>query len=119
MKAIVEMSDKIKLEVEEKTIMETLHYAIILSNPRNYCNVCGSDSGFHFTTNKDKEGNTYINNKCDKCEARSKLGQYRAGGLFWREFEQYKPSANPAEGEKEPEAKTKEVKKAGENDIPF
>jgi hypothetical protein len=110
MKAIVTMSDRIKLEVEEKTPMETLHIAIILANPRNYCNVCGSKEGFYFTTNKDKEGNTYVNCKCSKCESRSKLGQYKTGGFFWREFEKYERPTVSATGGNENESAVKTVK---------
>ena len=90
MKAIVSLSDKIRLEISEQKEMETLHKAIVLSEPRNYCNLCQNKSNFYLTTNKDKEGNVYVNNKCGQCGARSKLGQYKTGGYFWREFELYK-----------------------------
>jgi hypothetical protein len=91
MKAIVNLSDKIKLEIDERSEMETLHKAVVLSNPRNKC-VCGNVQGFYLTSNKDKEGNTYINVKCSKCGARSKLGQYKTGGYFWHDFEVYNPT---------------------------
>lgn len=76
-------------ETEERSDMEGLHKAIVLATPRNYCNVCKSSGleNFKLTTNVDKEGNIYVNLKC-KCDARSKLGQYKTGnGFFWREFE--------------------------------
>ena len=79
-----------QLEIDEKSEMEALHKAIVLSNPRNKC-ICGNTEGFYPTTNKDKEGNIYVNIKCPKCEARSKLGQYKAGGYFWHSFEKYIP----------------------------
>ncbi len=84
-----------ELLVEEKDEMDTLHKSIVLSNPRTSCNVCKNNdkNAFYLTTNKDKEGNTYVNVKC-KCGARSKLGQYKTGGFFWHEFEVYAKNGN-------------------------
>lgn len=85
-------------ESDEKDEMEALHRAIILANPRKVCNECGNRDldKFGMTTNKDKEGNIYINVKCyaelengKPCEAKSKLGQYKNGGYFWHDFERY------------------------------
>lgn len=95
MRAIVRLSKAVTLEIEDRDEMDTLHKAIILTNPRKVCNVCKAAEGFYLTTNKDKEGNIYVNVKC-KCGARSKLGQYKTGGYFWREFEVYQPKAQPA-----------------------
>lgn len=82
-----------ELEVEEREEMDTLHKAIVLTNPRRECNHCGSDGldDKHFQTNKDQEGNIYVNVECSACGARSKLGRYKAGGYFWREYEKYQP----------------------------
>lgn len=91
MKAIVKLTDKITLEIEEREEMETLHRAVVLTNPRRRCEVCNNTTRFYFTTNKDKEGNVYVNNSCGECGARSKLGQYKAGGYFWRPFEKFEP----------------------------
>jgi hypothetical protein len=80
-----------EFEVDEKSEMETLNKAITLSNPPTCCTVCkNSDkSKFKFTSNKDKEGNIYVNIKCI-CGAKAKLGLYKTGGFFWhREFKVY------------------------------
>lgn len=90
MKAIVKFGQRITLEIEERDSMDTLHLAIALAYPKTRCNECGATEGFYLTSNKDKEGNTYVNLKC-KCGARSKLGQYKAGGYFWHDFEKYVP----------------------------
>lgn len=81
---------KYQFDIDEKDEMETLHRIIVLGNPPTKCDVCSNDNPeeFKFTSNKDKEANTYVNVKC-KCDARSKLGQYKAGGYFWKEFEKY------------------------------
>jgi RNase P subunit RPR2 len=97
MKAIVQFAKNITLEIDERDEMETLSKAIVLANPRRQCNECGNTEGFYLTSNKDKEGNVYINVKCPKCGARSKLGQYKAGGYFWHDYEKYEPPANTAQ----------------------
>lgn len=91
MKAIVKLDSNMKLEIDEREDMETLHRAIVLANPKRKCNECGNTEGFYFTSNKDSEGNVYVNYKCPNCTARSKLGQYKAGGYFWHDFEKYVP----------------------------
>jgi hypothetical protein len=100
MKALVALTDKIRLEIEERDEMEMLSKAITLSTPKRKC-LCGNIEGLYFASNKDKEGNIYINFKCPKCGARSKLGQYKAGGYFWHDFEKYTPKAE-AEGNPSP-----------------
>ena len=85
------------IEADEKDPVESFHQAIVLSNPPQKC-ICNNEVGFHMTSNKDKEGNTYVNIKCDNCGARAKLGQYKTGGYFWRNFEKYvKPSSKTSE----------------------
>lgn len=82
-------------EIEERDEMDTLHKAAVLSSPRAKCNVC-EDAGLSnkkLTSNKDSEGNTYVNVVCLKCGAKSKLGQFKTGGYFWREYEKYEPKA--------------------------
>lgn len=113
MKAIVKTKVGLvdyEFSIEERSDLETLHKTIVLGNPRAKCNACG-DTGFtykKFDTNKDKDGNTYINCVCLKCGAKSKLGQYKNGGYFWHEYEKW-------EGKKD--QKTSSSKVADE--IPF
>lgn len=83
-----------QVEVEEKSELDTLHKIIVLSSPRKYCAVCKKEvpsEELYFTTNKDKEGNVYVNVKHKACGSRSKLGQYKTGGYFWHEYEKYEP----------------------------
>ena len=75
--------------VDEQNDIETLHKAIVLGNPPRYCDECKNNQYFKLDSNKDKEGNTYINVVCGKCYAKAKLGQYRAGGHFWHKFVKY------------------------------
>ena len=77
-----------EFNIEEKNDMESLHVAAILGNPPRKCTVCEQYEWFKLDSNKDKEGNIYVNVVC-KCGAKSKLGQYKAGGYFWHKFEKY------------------------------
>lgn len=101
-----------QFEADEKDEMESLHRVITLSNPPKRCQ-CG-DYGYDnksLVSNKDKEGNTYVNIVCGKCGARAKLGQYKAGGYFWHKFELYKAQTKNLKNDKEG--------KIDEKDIPF
>ncbi len=83
MKASVALGNKITLEIEERDDMETLNKAITLSHPPRQCSECGEAEDLYFVSNKDKEGNVYVNYKCGGCSAKAKLGQYKTGGWFW------------------------------------
>ena len=82
-----------EFEIDERSEMEGLHKAAVLTNPRRKCNCCDNveQGRFKLDSNIDKEGNVYVNIMCGGCGAKSKLGQYKAGGYFWREFEKYVP----------------------------
>jgi hypothetical protein len=77
-------------EVEEKSEVETLHKIAVLGNPPTICDVCGENGqeNFTLTSNKDSEANCYVNVAC-KCGAKAKLGLYKSGGYFWKQFEKY------------------------------
>ena len=90
---------KSQIELDEQNEMLAIHKAIILGNPPKYCQVCQNKEFFKLDSNKDKEGNVYINVMC-KCGAKAKLGQYKTGGYFWHKFEVYqknqpKPANEP------------------------
>lgn len=76
---------------DEKDEMDTLQKSIVLSNPPRYCHECKNTEFFSLDSNKDKEGNVYVNVVCKKngCFAKAKLGQYKSGGYFWHKFEKY------------------------------
>jgi len=77
-------------EIDEKSEIDTLHKIAVLGNPPVFCDECGNDKPetFKLQSNKDSEGNTYINVEC-VCGARAKLGIYKSNGFFWRKFERY------------------------------
>jgi len=80
------------LEVEERSDLETLHKLAVLGNPPLYCKEL--PNGFYsLESNKDSEGNIYVNVVCKgKNEAgefqvyKAKLGSYKSGGFFWHNF---------------------------------
>ena len=113
-----------QFEVEEQKELETLHKAIVLTSPRKKCNVCDS-IGYenkYLTTNKskDKEGETftYINCKCAKCGSRSSLGQYKAGGYFWKDYEKYEPPTDSNQPKADKDFNGNSTA-GGDSDIPF
>ena len=80
-----------KFMIDEADAKEALHKAIVLGNPPLYCNSCQNTEGFRLGTNKDKEGNIYINTICCACGSKAKMGTYKTGGFFWHKFEKYVP----------------------------
>ena len=82
------------MEFEGKDDMDTLHNSIILSNPPRYCHECRNDEFFCLDSNKDKDGNIYVNVVCKKCFAKAKLGRYKSSGYFWHGFEKYVKKEN-------------------------
>lgn len=76
---------------EGKNEIEVLNRLITLGNPPTKCDECKSvdPEKFIFDTNKDKEGNIYVNVLCLTCRAKAKLGQYKTGGYFWHRFIKY------------------------------
>lgn len=101
MKVLVETqigAVKYRLEIEEATDFDALNKAIVLGNPPKYCNECGNNQYFVLDTNKDKEGNIYINMKClaKDCYAKAKLGTYKTKGYFWHQFKKYVPENKEA-----------------------
>ncbi len=95
-----------KIVVDEKNEMDSMHKAIVLANPRTYCNVCKNNQFFNFDTNKATSENgtfTYIKVRClaKDCGAESTLGQYKTGGYFWKKFEKYERPATQEEGPNE------------------
>jgi RNase P subunit RPR2 len=87
---------QVSFEIEERSDMETLHRVAVLGNLPSYCHECKNTDTFSLDSNKDKEGNIYVNIVCRKCGAKSKLGQYKTGGYFWHKFEKYvKPEGQP------------------------
>jgi len=82
-----------EFEADEKDELDSLNKVITLANPRHYCNICKDDGldNKYFMTNKsttEKGTFTFVSIKC-KCGAKSALGQYKTGGYFWKDYEQY------------------------------
>lgn len=80
-----------QFEIDEKDEMDALHKAAVLGNPPQKCDECDNVENFKLDSNKDKEGNTYVNVVCGNCGAKAKLGQYKVGGYFFHRFEKWVP----------------------------
>ncbi len=94
--------------VEGRDDLATLNQMIVMGNPPTYCKEL--PKGFYnLETNKDKEGNVYVNMACaGKDESgvfriyKAKLGSYKdKSGFFWHNFkldEYQKSGAVPTSG---------------------
>lgn len=88
------------IQADASKAKDALHEVITISSPRSWCAACNSEvlpEECKLTTNKDKDGNIYVNAKHTKkgCGARSGLGTFKAGGYFWKDYEIYKPANAP------------------------
>lgn len=88
-------------QIDEAKEMDALHKAAVLGNVPTYCPICKNTLHFKLDSNKDKEGNIYVNVICT-CGAKAKLGQYKTGGYFWHKFEVYQ-KANQSEQQRDEE----------------
>lgn len=104
-----------QFDIEEKDELEALHIAAVLGNPPNYCGECKNNQFFKLDSNKDKDGNTYVNIVCRKCGAKAKLGLYKAGGFFWHNFAKY----NKNEAEDKADKVFPPIKNSNKDDLPF
>ena len=92
---------KYVFQIEDED-MEALHLAAVLGNAPDYCSLCKNDKFFALDSNKDKEGNVYVNVVCKKCFAKAKLGRYKAKGFFWHKFEKYVPKGTQKDTQDSP-----------------
>jgi hypothetical protein len=81
-----------QLSLEERDEMDTLHKMAVLGNPPTYCKFLPKGR-VSLESNKDTEGNTYVNVVCKGTDDsgqfqvyKAKLGQYKAGGYFWHNW---------------------------------
>lgn len=102
---------------------EILHQAAVLGNPPQKCDECGVVGKCKLDSNKDKEGNIYVNVLC-VCGAKAKLGLYKSGGFFWHNFEKYIPKNQDTpsirlHGNPLPQDNTDDKNVEPEDDLPF
>lgn len=76
-------------EIEEEKAVDALALAGTFSSMPSQCKMCQSED-VHLSANKAK-GFTFVKVICEKCNARSQLGQYKEGGFFWKSWENYNP----------------------------
>ena len=94
MKALVNFSKQINLEVEGEKPKDVLFTAINMVSYPKKCEECGNDKEFEPRADKDQDGNKYIKIVCMKCGAQSNMGTYKDGsGHFWKKFENWKTAS--------------------------
>jgi hypothetical protein len=83
-------------QIEEREVKETLLMMVVLGNPPQYCNECKNDKYFSLRGNRGGDkGYVYIKVHCNSCHAEATLGEYNAGGFFWKKFEKYQKAETP------------------------
>ncbi len=81
-----------EIDVEGKDEKETIARSVFFTQP-DVCGKCGG-TDIVWGSNKAKTNDgmfTYIKRKCTKCGAESTAGEYKEGGLFWKEWSIYQP----------------------------
>ncbi len=90
-----------EFDIEGKNEADALAKAGNLANAPNFCGICKSKD-VHLSSNTSKDGFIFVKVICRACNARSQMGQYKAGGIFWKEWQKYQPLPKPPAHEEEP-----------------
>jgi hypothetical protein len=90
----------VEIEIDEKTPKDEIAKMCFWLTP-DYCFLCkGQNIVWETNTAKTADGSfTYIKRKCinPACKASSTMGEYKAGGYFWKNWEIYKPKDGVSE----------------------
>lgn len=80
----------LEVSIEEKNDKDAIAKALIFTQP-DYCPLCkGTNIVWDSNKANTAEGTfTYIKRRCLNCKATSTLGEYKAGGYFWKPWEIY------------------------------
>ena len=79
----------IEASADDKDPRESLVNLAMISGAPTVCGKCGKDN-VTLDVNKntsDKGTFTFVKVVCNDCEARAQLGEYKAGGYYWKEWE--------------------------------
>jgi len=110
----------LQFRVEGEKEKDTLAKASYFTTIPDKCGLCESDN-ISLDSNKTEEF-TFIKIKCLECNARSNMGEFKAGGIFWKPWEKYvapiKKEVEEAFDKAEEKAK-KQTEEVSEEDIPF
>lgn len=80
------------ITIDEKDEREALAKATFYLQP-DYCGLC-KGTNIVWQSNKAKTDDgifTYVKRICLSCKAVSTAGEYKTGGLFWKNWEVYQP----------------------------
>ncbi len=83
-----------QFEADEKEDLLAILKVVGIVNIRQECNICnkGTPEDFQFYAYKkssDKGEFIFVKVRCT-CGAVSSLGQYKSGGYYWKDFEEFK-----------------------------
>jgi len=83
--------DTYAFQLDNEKDLDALAQAGFLASMPDKC-TCGGE--VVLSSNKatsDKGTFTFVYMLCRKCGAKAQLGQYKAGGFYWKKFERYIP----------------------------
>ena len=81
-------------EVEGEKEIDALNKAAAFATMPDQCGMCKSKDVM-LDSNR-AEGFVFIKVKCLSCNARSQMGQFKEGGVFFKKWEIYQPKVNAA-----------------------
>jgi len=82
-------NDTYVFQVDKEKDFDALADAGVLASMPTQCGSCGSRE-VNLSSNRSKEF-VFVYMQCNKCGAKSQLGQYKSGGFFWKKWEIYQP----------------------------
>lgn len=90
-------NDELTFEVEAPKGKDALFMAGVLGGMPTQCELCQSEN-VRLISNLAK-GYSFVNVECLGCGAKAQLGEYKAGGYYWKPFEVYAGKATKDAGE--------------------
>lgn len=82
-------------EISEDKDIDAFATAGFLASMPSKCELCKGEN-IHLSSNKAK-GYTFVKMICKDCNARAQLGQYKDGGFFWKQWENYQAPSQQGE----------------------
>ena len=90
----------LQFEIDEPKEVEALAKAGMLASAPEICGLCKSQN--ITLLGKKAKGYTFVEVKCLECGASSSLGQYKEGGIFWKQWLKYQPQLQVEEDDNIP-----------------
>lgn len=82
--------DNYTFQVDKEKELDALAEAGFLASMPDRCSICKGDVVLSSHKSTSEKGIfTFVYMLCRQCGAKAQVGQYKAGGFYWKRFEQY------------------------------